>query len=121
MLVNQNVKYFSDIDRMSSIFAALGDPIRLGIMERLGHGESTVNELAKPFKVTLPAISRHLKVLEHAGLISRKRKAQWRQCSTDADVIMEVAIWAENYKKLWDSNLDSLDTYLEIVMKDKNE
>jgi DNA-binding transcriptional ArsR family regulator len=120
MLVNQNVKYLSDIDHMSTIFAALGDPTRLSIMEHLSRGESTVNELAKPFKVTLPAISRHLKVLEHAGLISRKRHAQWRQCSTDANVIMEVATWAENYKKLWDSNLDNLDTYLDTLMKAEN-
>jgi DNA-binding transcriptional ArsR family regulator len=117
MLVNQNVKYISHIERLSTLFAALGDPTRLAILERLGQGEATVNELAEPFSVSLPAISRHLKVLERAGLITRKHKAQWRQCSVETESLKEVVAWAESYKKLWEGNLDNLEAYLDIVQK----
>lgn len=119
MLVNQNVKYISHIERLSTLFAALGDPTRLAILERLGQGEATVNELAEPFSVSLPAISRHLKVLERAGLIVRKHKAQWRPCSVDAESLKEVAEWAESYKKVWESSFDNLDVYLQKVQNNQ--
>src|ERR1700712_2276577 len=119
MLVNQNVKYISHIDHLSTLFAALGDPTRLAILERLGQGEATVNELAEPFSVSLPAISRHLKVMERAGLIVRKHKAQWRPCSLEVEPLKEVAAWAESYKKLWEGSFDNLEAYLEIVQKNQ--
>jgi DNA-binding transcriptional ArsR family regulator len=121
MLVNQNVKYISPIERLSVIFAALGDPVRLAILERLSQSEATVNELAEPFTITLPAISRHLKVLERAGLITRKPKAQWRRCSLETDSFMEIAAWADKYKKLWGESFDGLEAYLATVQNNHKD
>ena len=99
-------------DRLSSTLAALSDPTRRAILTRLAGGEATVTELAEPFAMSLPAVSRHLKVLEHAGLISRGREAQWRPCRLEATPLREVSDWIEQYRRFWDASLDRLDDYL---------
>jgi DNA-binding transcriptional ArsR family regulator len=99
-------------DRLSPIFAALADPTRRAILGRLVSGEASVKELAKPFDMTGPAITKHLKVLEKAGLISRGRQAQWRPCRIEAAPIKEVSEWVELYRQLWDQSFDRLDQYL---------
>ena len=99
-------------DRLSLIFSALADPTRRAILARLGDGDATVTELAEPFEISLPAISRHLKVLEHAGLISRSRSAQWRSSSLEADALREATEWMEPYRRIWDASLDRLDAHL---------
>jgi DNA-binding transcriptional ArsR family regulator len=99
-------------DPLSTTFAALADPTRRAILARLATGECTVTELARPFDMSMPAVSRHLRVLEHAGLITRGREAQWRPCSLDATPIKRVADWAEKYRAIWEERLDRLDSYL---------
>jgi DNA-binding transcriptional ArsR family regulator len=99
-------------DRLTATFSALADPTRRAIVARLASGECTVNELAAPFRMSLPAISRHLRVLESAGLISRRREAQSRPCRLEAAPLKEVAEWAERYRDIWEGRLDRLDTYL---------
>jgi DNA-binding transcriptional ArsR family regulator len=99
-------------DHLSTTFAALADPTRRAILARLASGESSVTELAKPFKMTLPGISKHLKVLERAGLVARGRKAQWRPCRLSAGPLKDVADWVEHYRRFWDASLDRLDEYL---------
>jgi DNA-binding transcriptional ArsR family regulator len=99
-------------DRLSVIFAALADPTRRAILARLSEGEATVNEIAEPFPISLPAISRHLKGLEGAGLISRSRSAQWRSSRLEAEPLREATEWMERYRVFWDSNLDRLDAHL---------
>src|SRR5438045_3556882 len=99
-------------DHLSTTLAALSDPIRRAILARLATGEATVTELAEPFEISLPAISRHLKVLERAGLISRGREAQWRPCRLEAKPLQEVSDWVEQYRKFWDESLDRLEDYL---------
>src|SRR5437016_591126 len=99
-------------DRLSSTFAALADPTRRAILERLAAGEATVSELAAPFAMTLPAVSKHLKVLQRAGLIERGRQAQWRPCRLDAAPLKEVADWVEQYRLYWEESFDRLDDYL---------
>src|SRR5579871_499379 len=99
-------------DSLTLTFAALADPTRRAIISRLATGEATVNELAEPFAMSLPAVSRHLKVLRQAGLITRGREAQWRPCRIDAGPLREVAEWAERYRGLWERRLDRLDAYL---------
>ncbi len=99
-------------DRLSVIFSALADPTRRAILARLSDGDATVSELAEPFSISLPAISRHLKVLEHAGLISRSRSAQWRSSSLNAGSLREVTDWMEPYRKFWDTSFDRLDAHL---------
>ncbi|HJR37420.1 MAG TPA: metalloregulator ArsR/SmtB family transcription factor [Nocardioidaceae bacterium] len=99
-------------DRLSTIFAALADPTRRAILTRLSEGDATVSELAEPFAISLPAVSRHLKVLEHAGLISRSRSAQWRSSSLEAEPLREATAWMERYREFWDSSLDRLDAHL---------
>jgi DNA-binding transcriptional ArsR family regulator len=102
-------------------FAALGDPTRRAIVERLAAGEATVLELAEPFRISLPAISRHLKVLERAGLISRGRDAQRRPCRLRQEAIQEVSAWAEHTRRAWEERFDRLDEYLrEIQAEEKN-
>src|SRR6266498_2023791 len=103
-------------DQLSLTFAALADPTRRAILARLAEGEATVNELAEPFDVTLPAISKHLKVLERAGLISRGREAQWRPCRLEADALREASEWVDRYRTFWDSSFDKLDAHLKRVM-----
>lgn len=99
-------------DRLSAIFAALADPTRRAILARLTDGEATVNELAEPFPISLPAVSRHLKVLERAGLISRSRSAQWRSSSIAGEGLREATEWMEPYRRFWDANFDRLDAHL---------
>jgi DNA-binding transcriptional ArsR family regulator len=100
------------IDQLSVTLAAIADPTRRAILARLGAGEATVNELARPFEMSLPAISKHLKVLEHAGLIVRGRDAQYRPCRLEAGPLKEVAAWVEHYRRHWEQSLDRLDGYL---------
>ncbi len=106
------VKYDEASDLLSSTFGALADPTRRAILARLASGEASVTELAKPFDMTLPAISKHLQVLERAGLIARSREAQWRPCRLDAAPLKEVAAWIEHYRRFWDESFDRLDDYL---------
>ena len=107
-------------DRLSCIFGALADPTRRAILASLISGPVTVNQLAQPFLMTLPGISKHLKVLERAGLITRGREAQWRPCTLEAGPLKEIVDWTENYRQFWDANFDRLDAYLlEMQNKDK--
>lgn len=98
-------------------FSALADPTRRAILSRLASGEATVTELAEPFAISLPAISRHLKVLEQAGLISRGRDAQWRPCKLEAAPLGELAGWVERYRRFWDRSFERMDSYLEEIQK----
>jgi DNA-binding transcriptional ArsR family regulator len=100
-------------DRLSTTFAALSDPTRRAILARLVSGETSVTELAQPFAMSLPAISKHLKVLERAGLISRSREAQWRPCRLDAGPLKDASDWLEHYRRFWEQSLDRLEEYLE--------
>ena len=104
-------------DRLSATFAALADPTRRAILARLASGETSVTELAKPFDISLPGISKHLKVLERAGLIKRGREAQWRPCKLEAAPLKEVADWAERYRRFFDESFDRLDEYLHEPQK----
>jgi DNA-binding transcriptional ArsR family regulator len=107
-------------DRLSSTFAALADPTRRAILARLASGETSVTDLAKPFDISLPAVSRHLKVLEGAGLIARGRDAQWRPCRLQATPLKSVADWVERYRRFWEESFDRLDDYLkELQRKEK--
>jgi DNA-binding transcriptional ArsR family regulator len=100
-------------DHLSATFAALADPTRRAILARLASGERSVNEIAEPFEMSLPAVSKHLRVLEQAGLIVRRRDAQRRPCRLNAAPLKEVAEWAERYRSLWEQRLDRLDVYLQ--------
>ena len=100
-------------DRLSATFAALADPTRRAILARLASGEASVNELAKPFEMSLPAVSKHLKVLERAGLITRGRERQWRPARLRAGPLKEVAQWTDAYRRFWEESYDRLDEYLE--------
>ena len=105
---------------LSTTFAALADPTRRAILARLASGEAMVTELAEPFEMSGPAISKHLKVLEHAGLISRGRKAQWRPCRLKAEPLKAAADWLEEYRRFWEESFDRLDAYLqELQAKEK--
>ena len=99
-------------DHLSATFAAIADPTRRAILARLASGEASVKELAKPFDMTLPAVSKHLKVLENAGLISRARDAQWRPARLEAARLREAAKWMERYRVFWEQSLDRLDLHL---------
>lgn len=101
------------VDTLSITLAALADPTRRAILARLSKGETSVTELAEPFEMSLPAISKHLKVLERAGLISRGREAQWRPCRLEAGPLKEVAGWVETYRRFWDASFERLDGYLQ--------
>src|SRR5438045_3361487 len=100
---------------LSSTFAALADPTRRAILARLATGESSVTQLAEPFEMSMPAISKHLKVLEHAGLIARGREAQWRPCRIELNALKGVDDWLEEYRKLWEQRLDRLEDYLRTL------
>jgi DNA-binding transcriptional ArsR family regulator len=100
-------------DRLSTTFAALADPTRRAILARLALGETSVTELAKPFEMSLPAVSKHLKVLERAGLIARGRAAQWRPCRIEAAALKDVDDWLARYRRFWEARLDRLDDYLQ--------
>ena len=99
-------------DSLSTTLAALADPTRRAILARLALGEASVTELAEPFAMSLPAVSKHLKVLERAGLVARSRSAQWRPCRLDAGPLRDVAGWLEGYRLFWEASLDRLDDYL---------
>jgi DNA-binding transcriptional ArsR family regulator len=101
-----------ETDLLSTTLAALADPTRRAILARLSTGEATVNELAAPFAISLPAVSRHLKVLESAGLITRSREAQWRPCRLNAKPLRDVADWVEEYRRFWEESIDRLEEYL---------
>ena len=103
------------IDHLSATFAALADPTRRAILARLASGECSVTELAEPFEMSLPAVSKHLRVLERAGLIARRREAQWRHCRIEARPLKEVADWTERYRHMWEQRLDRLDSYLRTL------
>ncbi|HKW09068.1 MAG TPA: metalloregulator ArsR/SmtB family transcription factor [Gemmatimonadaceae bacterium] len=103
-------------DQLSLVFGALADPTRRAMLARLADGECTVGELAKPFAMSGPAISKHLKVLERAGLVARGRDAQWRPCRLQAAPIKQIADWAEDYRQFWDAAYERLDAYLNHLM-----
>jgi len=100
-------------DRLSMTFSALADPTRRAILARLASGAASVGELAEPFAMSLPAVSKHLKVLEHAGLIRRGREAQWRPCQLEAGPLKDAADWLEHYRRFWEQSLDRLGDYLD--------
>jgi DNA-binding transcriptional ArsR family regulator len=102
-------------DPIGDVFAALADPTRRAIVARLAAGEATVQQLGEPFPISAQAISKHLNVLERAGLIVRTREAQWRRCRIVAGPLRDVATWAEQYRRLWDERYDALGTYLETL------
>lgn len=108
-------------DRLSLTFGALADPTRRAILARLAKGEASVTELAEPFDMTLPAVSKHLKVLERAGLITRGREAQWRPARLDAQRLKEVDDWVGRYRKFWEESFDRLDDYLKQLQKSSKE
>ena len=108
-------------DPLSTTFAALSDPTRRAILARLASGECSVGELAEPFEMSMPAVSKHLRVLERAGLVAQRREAQWRMCRIEAGPLEQVADWTEHYRHLWEARLDRLDKYLkELKAKEKS-
>jgi DNA-binding transcriptional ArsR family regulator len=109
-------------DQLSETFGALADPTRRAILARLSLGEASVTELAAPFEMSMPAISKHLKVLERAGLIARGREAQWRPCRLQAGPLQDVAGWVEHYRRFWEESFDRLDDYLKkLKMQDSKQ
>lgn len=104
-------------DQLSRTFGALADPTRRAILSRLASGEASVTQLAEPFSMSMPAISKHLKVLERAGLISRGKEAQWRPCRLEAAPLQDVAVWVEHYQRFWEESFDRLEAYLHQVKK----
>jgi DNA-binding transcriptional ArsR family regulator len=109
------------MDRLSSTFSALADPTRRAILARLALGETSVNEIAKPFEMSLPAVSKHLKVLEHAGLITRGRDAQWRPCRLEVAPLKEAAGWIDFYRKFWEASFDRLEAYLQDLQSQETK
>jgi len=107
-------------DQLSNTFAALADPTRRAILARLATGEASVTELAKPFDMSMPAVSKHLKVLERAGLIAHGREAQWRPRRLEPTALKEVHEWVEHYRQFWEQSLDRLDDYLRTLKAEKN-
>jgi DNA-binding transcriptional ArsR family regulator len=112
------LKKAAAVDRLSEVFGALADPTRRAILARLAEGEATVNQIAEPFPISLQAISKHLKVLERAGLITRGRDAQWRPCRLDAEPLREVAVWVTEYRRFWEERYDELGEYLKRIQKE---
>lgn len=113
--------FHTPTDRLTATFSALADPTRRAILARLAEGEATVNDLAAPFSFSLPAISRHLKVLEAAGLISRSREAQWRPCRLEASPLKNANDWIAHYRPYWDEGFDRMDAYLRTLQKEKGK
>jgi DNA-binding transcriptional ArsR family regulator len=105
-------------DRLSETFGALADPTRRAILARLASGEASVTELSEPFSMSMPAISKHLKVLERAGLIARGREAQWRPCRLQAGPLQDVAGWVESYRRFWEESFDRLGDYLQELKRE---
>jgi len=110
-----------DTDHLSTTFAALADPTRRAILAKLAVSESSVNDLAEPFDISLPAISRHLKVLEDAGLITRWREAQWRPCRLNPDKLRAVDAWLDDYRRFWEESFDRLEEYLQDLKANRNK
>jgi DNA-binding transcriptional ArsR family regulator len=108
-------------DHLSTVFAALADPTRRAILARLAAGETSVTELAKPFDISPPAVTKHLKVLQRAGLITQGRQAQWRPCRLEAQPLRDVADWVEQYRQFWDERLDRLEDYLHELQAQEKE
>jgi DNA-binding transcriptional ArsR family regulator len=108
-------------DRLSTTLAALADPTRRAILARLAQGDASVNELAEPFDMTLAAVSKHIKVLEGAGLVRRGKQAQWRPCRLEAAPMRDVAVMIESYRRFWEQNLDQLDAYLTALQTPKSD
>jgi DNA-binding transcriptional ArsR family regulator len=108
-------------DHLTTTFAALADPTRRAILARLASGETSVTDLARPFDMTLPAVSKHLKVLERAGLIARTREAQWRPCRLEASPLREVFDWVEHYRRFWEASFDRLDEYLSELQSKEHD
>lgn len=104
-------------DQLSAVFGALADPTRRAILAHLASGEASVTELARPFDLTLPGISKHLRVLQRAGLVEQGRRAQWRPCRLDAGPLKDVADWVEHYRRFWEQSFDRLDHYLQQLQK----
>jgi DNA-binding transcriptional ArsR family regulator len=104
-------------DTLSATFSALADPTRRAILARLVSGEASVTELAEPFDISLPAVSKHLKVLERAGLIARNRDAQWRRCRLDAAPLRDVSDWLDDYREFWEQRFDRLEAYLAEIQQ----
>lgn len=121
MLINGNANYEAPADRLTAIFAALGDPTRRAIVERLAHGDATVQKLSEPFEISAPAISRHLKVLESAGLISRGRDAQSRPCRLETASLREIRDWTGQMRQFWSESFDKMDDYLAEIMAEKEK
>jgi DNA-binding transcriptional ArsR family regulator len=119
VLINVSVKQSATEDRLTAVFGALADPTRRAILARLKDGGASVGTLAEPFDISLPAISRHLKVLERAGLIVRGREAQWRPCRLDAEPIKEVAVWAGGFREFWEASFERLDDLLAELREEK--
>lgn len=109
------------MDQLSLTFAALSDPTRRAILIRLAQGEATVNELARPFDLRLPTVSKHLKVLQRAGLVSRSRKAQWRPCRLEAAPLKDVAEWADRFRASWEQRFEQLDDFLAAMQGEEPE
>lgn len=110
----------SDDDRLSQTFAALANSTRRAMLARLAEGEATVNELAEPFSMSLPAVSKHIKVLERAGLITQGQKAQYRPCTIDVTPLKEVSKWTQQYRQIWESRFDSMDDYISQLNNKEN-
>jgi DNA-binding transcriptional ArsR family regulator len=108
-------------DQLSVTLTALADPTRRAILARLAKGEAMVTELAEPFKLSLPGVSKHLKVLQRAGLITQGRRAQWRPCRLEGERLHDVADWIEEYRRFWDESFDRLDDYLAELQKEKKD
>lgn len=106
---------------LDDTFAALADPTRRAILDQLSRGEATVNELAEPFQMSLPAVSRHLKVLERAGLVTRHRRAQFRPCRLEAAPLAEAVGWLERYRRIWEASFDRLDDYLKTMQRENDD
>ena len=108
-------------DRLSSTFAALADPTRRAILARLSSGEASVTELAKPMRMTMPAVTKHLKVLQRAGLVRQERRAQWRPCYLEAAPLKEASDWVDQYRKFWEESFDRLDGYLKVLQAQEKQ
>jgi len=121
MLINKNANNGTDGTAITAIFAALGDPTRRAIIERLARGEATVQELSRPFDISAPAISRHLKVLEQAGLISRGREAQSRPCRLEAAPFEQIRDWTAEMRRFWDVSFDRMDEYLVEILEEREK
>jgi DNA-binding transcriptional ArsR family regulator len=111
----------SNDDKLSQTFAALANSTRRAILARLAEGEATVNELAEPFSMSLPAISKHIKVLEDAGLITQGQKAQYRPCTIDVTPLKEISKWTEQYRHIWDASFDRMDNYINQLNNKENK